>query len=66
MVERAGVTVFERTEVIDWAAVRVRFRVVDDGRRGHRSPREHVIIATEGYGARGRGCDAASCRSTRS
>jgi glycine/D-amino acid oxidase-like deaminating enzyme len=50
VVERLGVTIFERTEVVDWAAGRVRFRALDgSGATGTVSAR-HVIIATEGYG----------------
>ena len=50
MVEALGVSIFERTEVVDWAAGRVRFRSVDDAREGAVSAR-HVIIALEGYGS---------------
>jgi len=49
VVEGLGVAVFERTEVLDWAAGRVRFRAVDDGMEGIVSAR-HIIVATEGYG----------------
>lgn len=50
VVERLGVTIFERTEVVDWSAGRVRFRAVDEpGTTGTVSAR-HVIVATEGYG----------------
>jgi glycine/D-amino acid oxidase-like deaminating enzyme len=49
-VERLGVTIFERTEVVDWAAGSVRFRGVDSGFEGSVAAR-HVIIALEGYGS---------------
>lgn len=49
VVERLGVSLFERTEVLDWSAGRVRFRSVDDGTTGTVSAR-HVVVATEGYG----------------
>ncbi|MFD4420380.1 NAD(P)/FAD-dependent oxidoreductase [Agromyces sp. NPDC058484] len=49
VVESLGVSVFERTEVVDWAAGRVRFRAVDGGKEGTVSAR-HVIVALEGYG----------------
>ncbi|HET6672500.1 MAG TPA: FAD-dependent oxidoreductase [Agromyces sp.] len=49
VVESLGVSVFERTEVIDWTAGRVRFRTVDGGAEGVITAR-HVIIALEGYG----------------
>ena len=45
-----GVEVFERTEVLDWSAGRVRFRALDDRAEGSIATR-HVIVATEGYGA---------------
>lgn len=51
VVESLGVAIFERTEVIDWAAGRVRFRALDGGGEGTVAAR-HVIVATEGYGAR--------------
>jgi glycine/D-amino acid oxidase-like deaminating enzyme len=51
VVESRGVSLFERTEVVDWAAGRVRFRSVDDGTEGVVTAR-HVIIALEGYGAK--------------
>lgn len=51
VVEAAGVTIFERTEVLDWAAGRVRFRAVDGGAEGTVSAR-HVIVALEGFGSR--------------
>jgi glycine/D-amino acid oxidase-like deaminating enzyme len=50
VVEELGVAVFERTEVLDWSAGRVRFRTVDGDEEGTVLAR-HVIIATEGYGA---------------
>ena len=50
VVEPLGVTLFERTEVIDWAAGSVRFRAVDSGFEGSVAAR-HVIIALEGYGS---------------
>ena len=50
VVEALGVSLFERTEVIDWAAGAVRFRAVDTGIEGSVAAR-HVIIALEGYGA---------------
>jgi glycine/D-amino acid oxidase-like deaminating enzyme len=50
VVESLGVSIFERTEVVDWAAGRVRFRSVDLGQEGSVSTR-HVIIALEGYGS---------------
>lgn len=49
VVERRGVSVFERTEVLDWAAGQVRFRSVDDGTTGTVKAR-HIVVATEGYG----------------
>ncbi|MDR5701299.1 NAD(P)/FAD-dependent oxidoreductase [Agromyces aerolatus] len=51
VVETLGVSLFERTEVLDWSAGRVRFRSVDDGFEGTVSARR-IIIATEGYGPR--------------
>ena len=39
VVESLGVFVFERTEVLDWAAGRVRFRALDCGDSRARSPR---------------------------
>ena len=50
VVESLGVTVFERTEVVDWSAGRVRFRGVDGDDEGTVHAR-HVIIALEGYGS---------------
>jgi glycine/D-amino acid oxidase-like deaminating enzyme len=50
VVESLGVAIFERTEVVDWAAGRVRFRGVDGRDEGTMSAR-HVIIALEGYGS---------------
>ena len=50
VVESLGVAIFERTEVVDWAAGRVRFRSVDGRDEGTMSAR-HVIIALEGYGS---------------
>jgi glycine/D-amino acid oxidase-like deaminating enzyme len=50
VVESLGVSIFERTEVVDWAAGSVRFRSVDLGHDGTVSAR-HVIIALEGYGS---------------
>ncbi|WP_448003981.1 NAD(P)/FAD-dependent oxidoreductase [Agromyces bauzanensis] len=50
VVESLGVSIFERTEVVDWAAGRVRFRSVDGRDEGTVSAR-HVIIALEGYGS---------------
>jgi glycine/D-amino acid oxidase-like deaminating enzyme len=50
VVESLGVSIFERTEVVDWAAGRVRFRGVDGGEEGVVRAR-HVIIALEGYGS---------------
>lgn len=50
VVESLGVAIFERTEVVDWAAGRVRFRSVDDDREGVVWSR-HVIIGLEGYGS---------------
>jgi len=50
VVEAAGVSIFERTEVVDWAAGRVRFRAVDSGIEGSVSAR-HVIVALEGFGS---------------
>lgn len=51
VVESLGVTVFERTEVVDWAAGRVRFRSVDGHQEGMVWAR-HIVIALEGYGSR--------------
>ncbi|UOE44616.1 NAD(P)/FAD-dependent oxidoreductase [Agromyces larvae] len=51
-VERLGVAIFERTEVLDWSAGRVRFRALDgSGATGTVSAR-HVLVATEGYSPR--------------
>jgi glycine/D-amino acid oxidase-like deaminating enzyme len=50
VVESLGVSIFERTDVLDWAAGRVRLRSVDDGDEGVVRAR-HVIIALEGYGS---------------
>lgn len=50
VVESLGVSLFERTEVQDWAAGSVRFRSVDTGFQGTVAAR-HVIIALEGYGS---------------
>ncbi|KQM84023.1 FAD-binding oxidoreductase [Agromyces sp. Leaf222] len=50
VVEAAGVTIFERTEVLDWAAGRVRFRAVDSGVEGSVAAR-NVIVALEGFGS---------------
>ena len=50
VVESMGVSLFERTEVLDWAAGAVRFRGVDSGFEGTASAR-HVIVALEGYGS---------------
>ncbi|PWC03152.1 NAD(P)/FAD-dependent oxidoreductase [Agromyces badenianii] len=52
VVERLGVAVFERTEVVDWSAGRVRFRALDAGGAEGTVSARHVIVATEGYGAR--------------
>lgn len=49
VVEARGVSIFERTEVLDWSAGRVRFRSVDEGTVGTVSAR-HIVVATEGYG----------------
>jgi glycine/D-amino acid oxidase-like deaminating enzyme len=48
VVESLGVAIFERTEVVDWAAGAVRFRGVDSGAHGTVRARR-VIIALEGY-----------------
>ncbi|WP_254431267.1 FAD-binding oxidoreductase [Agromyces sp. Marseille-P2726] len=50
VVETMGVSIFERTEVLDWSAGKVRFSAVDGHREGVVSAR-HVIIALEGYGS---------------
>jgi glycine/D-amino acid oxidase-like deaminating enzyme len=50
VVESLGVAIFERTEVVDWAAGRVRFRSLGGRDEGTLSAR-HVIIALEGYGS---------------
>ncbi len=50
VVEASGVSIFERTEVLDWAAGRVRFRAVDSGFEGTVSARR-VIVALEGFGS---------------
>lgn len=50
IVESRGVSLFERTEVVDWSAGQVRFRSVDSGTEGVVAAR-HVIIALEGYGS---------------
>jgi glycine/D-amino acid oxidase-like deaminating enzyme len=50
VVERLGVTIFERTEVLDWSAGRVRFRAVDEPEATGTVTARQVIIATEGYG----------------
>ncbi|WP_308799760.1 NAD(P)/FAD-dependent oxidoreductase [Agromyces silvae] len=49
VVEALGVHIFERTEVLDWTAGRVRFRALDEGVEGTVSAR-HIVVATEGYG----------------
>jgi glycine/D-amino acid oxidase-like deaminating enzyme len=50
VVESRGVALFERTEVVDFSAGRVRFRALDgSGAEGEVAAR-HVIVATEGYG----------------
>jgi glycine/D-amino acid oxidase-like deaminating enzyme len=50
VVESRGVALFERTEVVDFSAGRVRFRALDgSGAEGEVTAR-HVIVATEGYG----------------
>lgn len=52
VVESRGVALFERTEVVDFSAGRVRFRALDgSGAEGTVAAR-HVIVATEGYGPR--------------
>lgn len=52
VVESRGVALFERTEVVDFSAGRVRFRALDgSGAEGEVAAR-HVIVATEGYGPR--------------
>lgn len=52
VVESRGVALFERTEVVDFSAGRVRFRALDgSGAEGALAAR-HVIVATEGYGPR--------------
>ena len=48
VVESLGVAIFERTEVVDWAAGAVRFRGVDSGAHGTVRARR-VIVALEGY-----------------
>ncbi|MFC5788279.1 FAD-dependent oxidoreductase [Agromyces tardus] len=52
VVESRGVAVFERTEVVDWSAGRVRVRSLDGSGAEATVSARHVIIATEGYGAR--------------
>lgn len=49
VVESRGVDVFERTEVVDWAAGVVFARTPDGDRVRVRAPR--ILIALEGYGA---------------
>ncbi|ANJ28940.1 FAD-dependent oxidoreductase [Agromyces aureus] len=49
-VEASGVSIFERTEVLDWAAGRVRFRSLDSGFEGSVMARR-VIVALEGFGS---------------
>jgi glycine/D-amino acid oxidase-like deaminating enzyme len=49
VVEALGVSIFERTEVLDWSAGRLRFRALDGNAEGTVSAR-HIIVATEGYG----------------
>lgn len=52
VVESLGVTIFERTEVVDWSAGRVRFRAIDGDSDSEGTVwARHVIVATEGYGA---------------
>ena len=50
VVEARGVSLFERTEVLDWSAGRVRFRSLDGGDAEGTIVAKHVIVATEGYG----------------
>ncbi|MGX5697032.1 NAD(P)/FAD-dependent oxidoreductase [Agromyces soli] len=51
VVESLGVAVFERTEVLDWSAGRVRFRALDGSDAEGTVTARHVIVATEGFGA---------------
>lgn len=52
VVESRGVSIFERTEVLDWSAGRVRFRSLDGSGADGTIVAKHVIVATEGYGPR--------------
>ena len=52
VVEARACTIFERTEVLDWSAGRVRFRSIDGGEADGTIVAKHVIVATEGYGPR--------------
>ncbi|WP_232496663.1 NAD(P)/FAD-dependent oxidoreductase [Agromyces humatus] len=50
VVEARGVSVFERTEVLDWSAGQVRFRSLDGSDAHGTIAAKRVIVATEGYG----------------
>lgn len=50
VLEARGVAIFERTEVVDFAAGRVRFRALDGSDAEGTLAARHVIVATEGYG----------------
>lgn len=52
VVEARGVALFERTEVVDFSAGRVRFRALDGSAAEGTIHARHVIVATEGYGPR--------------
>ncbi|QEO16033.1 FAD-dependent oxidoreductase [Agromyces intestinalis] len=49
VVEALGVAIFERTEVLDWSAGRVRFRALDGSDAIGTVSARHVLVATEGY-----------------
>ncbi|WP_127793015.1 FAD-binding oxidoreductase [Agromyces sp. LHK192] len=50
-VEALGVAIFERTEVLDWSAGRVRFRALDGSDATGTVSARQIIVATEGYGS---------------
>lgn len=51
VVESLGVAVFERTEVLDFAAGHVRFRALDGSEASGAVSTRQVVVATEGYSA---------------
>ncbi|WP_395243617.1 NAD(P)/FAD-dependent oxidoreductase [Agromyces sp. MMS24-K17] len=51
VVESLGVALFERTEVVDFAAGHVRFRALDGSEASGAVSTRQVVVATEGYSA---------------